>query len=110
MDSLPERIVYDMLQGLLRRHMKLDVHQPILQQAGDYRADMTLRKRQASLFIEVVGCCGSDRITRNQKEQEWLQRFDKRTCDCARVYLAGSVCPTRNAAEAVHQSGGCNCA
>lgn len=89
MDSLPERIVYDMLRGLLRRHMKLDVHQPILQQAGDYRADMTLRKGQASLFIEVVGCCGSDRITRNQKEQEWLQRFDKRMA----FYRAHAIAP-----------------
>ncbi|WP_124306815.1 hypothetical protein [Acetobacter pasteurianus] len=50
---------------------------------------MTLRKGQASLFIEVVGCCGSDRITRNQKEQEWLQRFDKRMA----FYRAHAIAP-----------------
>lgn len=78
LDSLPERIVYQILKGFLRRNMVLDVHEPIGLAQGRFRADLTLRKGNASRYIEVAGCCGSDRITRNEDERKWLARLDQR--------------------------------
>lgn len=78
LDSLPERIVYQILKGFLRRSMVLDVHEPIGLAQGRFRADLTLRKGNFCRYIEVVGCCGSDRITRNEDEREWLARLDQR--------------------------------
>ncbi|WP_244150436.1 hypothetical protein [Acetobacter malorum] len=78
LDSLPERIVYQMLSVLKRRNMHVDVHEPICISDGRFRADLTLRKGAVSRYIEVVGCCGSDRITRNKDERTWLARLDQR--------------------------------
>ncbi|WP_245191509.1 hypothetical protein [Acetobacter oryzifermentans] len=78
LDSLPERIVYQMLCTLKRRNMHVDVHEPICLDQGLFRADLTLRKGNVSRYIEVVGCCGSDRITRNEEERRWLARLDQR--------------------------------
>lgn len=78
LDSLPERIVYQMLCTLKRRNMHVDVHEPICLNQGLFRADLTLRKGSVSRYIEVAGCCGSDRITRNEEERRWLARLDQR--------------------------------
>lgn len=78
LDSLPERIVYQMLNKLLRRNMHVDVHEPICLDKGLFRADLTLRKGSVSRYIEVAGCCGSDRIIRNSEERTWLARLDQR--------------------------------
>ncbi|KFL91131.1 hypothetical protein AmDm5_0707 [Acetobacter malorum] len=78
LDSLPERIVYQMLCTLKRRNMHVDVHEPICLDQGLFRADITLRKGNVSRYIEVAGCCGSDRITRNDEERRWLARLDQR--------------------------------
>lgn len=78
LDSLPERIVYQMLCTLKRRNMHVDVHEPICLDKGLFRADLTLRKRNFCRYIEVAGCCGSDRITRNEEERRWLARLDQR--------------------------------
>lgn len=72
LDSLPERIVYQMLSTLKRSNMHVDVHEPICLDEGRFRADLTLRKGNISRYIEVVGCCGSDRVTRNDDERKWL--------------------------------------
>lgn len=78
LDSLPERIVYQMLCTLKRRNMHVDVHEPIGLTQGRFRADLTLRKGNFCRYIEVAGCCGSDRITRNEDERKWLARLDQR--------------------------------
>ncbi|MFP2870864.1 hypothetical protein ACLEIY_01235 [Acetobacter tropicalis] len=78
LDSLPERIVYQMLCALKRRNMHVDVHEPICLDKGLFRTDLTLRKGFVSRYIEVAGCCGSDRITRNEDERKWLARLDQR--------------------------------
>ncbi|MCP1195067.1 hypothetical protein NKW84_04215 [Acetobacter senegalensis] len=78
LDSLPERIVYQILKGFLRRNMVLDVHEPIGLAQGRFRADLTLRKGNFCRYIEVAGCCGSDRVTRNDDERKWLARLDQR--------------------------------
>ena len=78
LDSLPERIVYQMLCTLKRRNMHVDVHEPICLDEGRFRADLTLRKGNISRYVEVVGCCGSDRVTRNDDERKWLARLDQR--------------------------------
>lgn len=78
LDSLPERIVYQMLCTLKRRSIHVDVHEPICLNEGRFRADLTLRKGAVSRYIEVAGCCGSDRITRNEEERKWLARLDQR--------------------------------
>lgn len=78
LDSLPERIVYEMLSPLLRPRMALDLHQPIVARDARHRADLTLRCGAARRYIEVIGCCGSDRITRNDDERRWLARLDRR--------------------------------
>lgn len=78
LDSLPERIVYQMLCTLKRSNMHVDVHEPICPNEGRFRADLTLRKGAVSRYIEVAGCCGSDRITRNKDERTWLARLDQR--------------------------------
>lgn len=78
LDSLPERIVYQMLCTLKRRNMHVDVHEPICLSEGLFRADLTLRKGNFCRYIEVAGCCGSDRVTRNDDERKWLARLDQR--------------------------------
>lgn len=89
LDSLPERIAYQILSGFLRRNMVLDVHEPIGLAQGRFRADLTLRKGSVSRYIEVAGCCGSDRVTRNNEEQKWLARLDQRL----NVYRALDITP-----------------
>ncbi|MBB3172881.1 hypothetical protein FHR90_000695 [Endobacter medicaginis] len=89
LDSLPERIVYEMLAPRLKPRMALDLHQPIRARDARHRADFTLRCGAARRFIEVVGCCGSDRITRNDDERLWLARLDRRLA----VYAAQGIVP-----------------
>lgn len=91
LETLPERIVYEMLSPLLAPGMALDLHQPIEPGNGEHRADMTLRLGSARLFIEVVGCCGSDRIVRNDNERRWLARLDRRL-DFYRALDLSPVC------------------
>jgi hypothetical protein len=89
LETVPERIVYESLRPLLRSGMAIDLHQPIRPDDAGHRADLTLRLREARIFIEVAGCCGSDRITRNDNEKRWLERLDRRL----RYYHSLSIPP-----------------
>jgi hypothetical protein len=78
LESLPERVFYENLQSVRPCDMRLDLHQPICPELGSQRADMTLRLNQTAIYIEIVGACGSDLITRNADEARWLKRLRER--------------------------------
>ncbi|OUJ04940.1 hypothetical protein [Acetobacter malorum] len=85
LESLPERIVYQILDSLKHHDMEIDLHQPIMADVGPEKADLTLRRRDAACFIEVIGCCGVNRITRNDHECRGLERFERREAFYRRV-------------------------
>lgn len=78
LESLPERIVYQILDSVKHEDMEIDLHQPIMANVGAEKADLTLRRRSAACFIEVIGSCGPNRITRNDHELRGLERFERR--------------------------------
>lgn len=65
--------------------MEIDLHQPIMPAVGPEKADLTLRRRDAACFIEVIGYCGVNRITRNDHERRGLERFERREAFYRRV-------------------------
>lgn len=52
---------------------------------GPEKADLTLRRRDAACFIEVIGCCGVNRIIRYDHEHRGLERFERREAFYRRV-------------------------
>ncbi|WP_024716922.1 hypothetical protein [Gluconobacter oxydans] len=85
LESLPERVVYQILDSLKHEDMEIDLHQPIMADLGAEKADLTLRRRSAACFIEVIGSCGPNRITRNDHELRGLERFERREAFYRRV-------------------------
>ncbi|KXV18827.1 hypothetical protein [Gluconobacter oxydans] len=85
LESLPERIVFQILRSMALPDMEIDLHQPIMPDVGPEKADLTLRRRDAACFIEVIGCCGVNRITRNDHERRGLERFERREAFYRRV-------------------------
>lgn len=85
LESLPERIVYQILDSFKHEDMEIDLHQPIMSGLGAEKADLTLRRRSAACFIEVIGSCGPNRITRNDHELRGLERFERREAFYRRV-------------------------
>ncbi|MFE8871567.1 hypothetical protein ACE4RV_00030 [Acetobacter persici] len=88
--SLPERIIYQFLTAGRLPGVAVDLHQPIDDTSGDFRADITLRCRDAAHFIEVVGCCARDRVVRNAVERRGLIRTEQRE----RFYAGRGIQPT----------------
>lgn len=76
--SLPERIIYQFLACSRSSGVAIDLHQPIDDTSDDFRADITLRCRDAAHFIEVVGYCARDRVVRNAVERRGLIRTEQR--------------------------------
>ncbi|MCP1231397.1 hypothetical protein [Acetobacter indonesiensis] len=76
--SLPERIIYQFLTAGRPPCVAIDLHQPIDDNSDEFRADITLRCRDAAHFIEVVGCCAHDRVVRNAVEKRGLIRTEQR--------------------------------
>ncbi|KXV55866.1 hypothetical protein AD947_13965 [Acetobacter tropicalis] len=85
LESLPERIVYQILDSLKHHDIEIDLHQQIMPDVRPEKADLTLRRRDAACFIEVIGCCGVNRITRNDHECRGLERFERREAFYRRV-------------------------
>lgn len=88
--SLPERIIYQFLTAGRFPGVAIDLHQPIDDRSDDFRADITLRCRDAAHFIEVVGCCARDRVVRNAIERRGLIRTELRE----KFYESQGIQPT----------------
>ncbi|AQS90936.1 hypothetical protein A0U94_08085 [Gluconobacter albidus] len=79
LNSTPERILWEALRPVTPSDITLDVEPPI-QIAAPVRffSDLGIRFQDRVRYVEVVGACGADRVTRNEWEAHLLAQFDRR--------------------------------
>mgnify|MGYP000848854492 CR=1 FL=1 len=79
LNSVPERIVWEALRPVVPPDVTLDV-EPRIEAAPHtlFFSDLGIRYRNLVRHVEVAGCCGSDRVVRNDWERHLLRGLDRR--------------------------------
>ncbi|WP_252348928.1 hypothetical protein [Gluconobacter sp. P5E10] len=79
LNSTPERIAWEALRPVTPSDITLDVEPPIqIAAPAHFFSDLGIRFQDRVRYVEVVGACGADRVTRNDWEAHLLAQFDRR--------------------------------
>ncbi len=79
LNSTPERIAWEALCPVIPSDITLDVEPPIqIAAPARFFSDLGIRFQDRVRYVEVVGACGADRVTRNDWEAHLLAQFDRR--------------------------------
>ncbi|WP_242010971.1 hypothetical protein [Acetobacter musti] len=90
LNSTVERIVYEAIVPVVPDDVAIDLEAAISSDSQRrFHSDIAVRLRSQVQHIEIVGACGSDRVTRNEWEQKLLAQFDRRLL----VYEAAGIQP-----------------
>lgn len=80
LNSAIERIAYEAIIPVVPSDVAIDLEAAI--NSGDrsrlFHSDIAIRVQSQVQHVEIVGACGSDRVTRNEWEQKLLAQFDRR--------------------------------
>ncbi|WP_016738549.1 hypothetical protein [Gluconobacter thailandicus] len=79
LNSTPERIAWEALRPVVPSDIVIDV-EPCLQTASSasFFSDLGIRFQSRVRHVEVAGCCGRDRVVRNEWEAHLLKGLDRR--------------------------------